>query len=703
MPKVTPPVTNGTDEFEPPKYLASLIGAINDGAKTAQASLLLFLLVGLYLLATAFSASDEDTLLGKTVTFSQIGASLPASFSFAIAPLVFVFLHVYALTRYDMLGTNVRYLLFELQATVPLAVDRERCRQLLANAEFVQSLTAPRGSSLRSWFWPILAVATMAVFPVVVLLLVQINSLRYQGELINWVQRAWLLIELLAIAVFFARNRLVYAASGSASLFRQAVRTGVLVGGLSLVVALDLVWLNVVPAEADAATVRYDRTNHDGQLPGWRDALRQPLDLGLCPRLNWGCRFLRVDHRTLVEHVWDEKAMEVLRADDVDYTAALTGVEGVVLRERTLRFVMLDDSRLYAADLTGADLTKASMQSTRLQSALLIGAKMSRANLLNARAAGVDLSFATLPGADLTGAHLEGAFLGGANLSGAVLFGARLPGASLGVARLLGADLRFAELPGANLVGAILAGADLRSAKLQGALLRRARLEGASLGGAQLTGADLQNAKAWHAVMGDDTTLDLSDLRGADFHTDPSDSDLLAWEADMAPVPLDAYGQRFAPERLGREFVSDRTPTALRFTADAENPVLVSDANAAEFKSVPTEWLLPEPPTTNGREWQPTLAALRFLNAQSDFLDLTLWSSHPAVAKGIARRLQVTLAWDRSDLPARYAACRLLNDNMATDDPKQQHQIDIMKSALHGTTIDCKAVDKWSQAAAASQ
>ena len=54
-------------------------------------------MVGVYLLATAFSASDEDLLRGRTVTISQIGATLPVSFSFAIAPFVFVFLHIYTL------------------------------------------------------------------------------------------------------------------------------------------------------------------------------------------------------------------------------------------------------------------------------------------------------------------------------------------------------------------------------------------------------------------------------------------------------------------------------------------------------------------------------------------------------------------------------------------------------------------------------
>jgi hypothetical protein len=170
------------EAFEPPKYLSSLIAAVNDGAKSAQAGAFLFLLVGLYLLATAFSASDEDLLLGKAVTISQIGASLPVSFSFAIAPLVFVFLHINTLVRYDLLAKNVQHYRTELRNTVPLEADRERCRQLLHNFEFIVALTAPRRSALYSRFWPWLFRGIIAVFPVAVLLLVQINALRYQSD-----------------------------------------------------------------------------------------------------------------------------------------------------------------------------------------------------------------------------------------------------------------------------------------------------------------------------------------------------------------------------------------------------------------------------------------------------------------------------------------------------------------------------------------
>jgi hypothetical protein len=127
---------------------------------------------------SAFSATDEDLLRGRTVLISQIGATLPVSFSFAIAPFVFVFLHFYTLVRYDMLAANARQFQAELLDTVPLQADRKRCRQLLANVEFIQALVVPPGSRLESSVWRWLVLTVVAVFPVVVLLLVQINALR---------------------------------------------------------------------------------------------------------------------------------------------------------------------------------------------------------------------------------------------------------------------------------------------------------------------------------------------------------------------------------------------------------------------------------------------------------------------------------------------------------------------------------------------
>ena len=97
------------EPFEPPKYLEKLIAAINDGAKSAQLGALAFTAIGIFLLATAFSATDEDLLLNRALTISQLGGTaVPVVFAFGLAPAVFVAAHFYTLIRYDMLAGNVR-------------------------------------------------------------------------------------------------------------------------------------------------------------------------------------------------------------------------------------------------------------------------------------------------------------------------------------------------------------------------------------------------------------------------------------------------------------------------------------------------------------------------------------------------------------------------------------------------------------------
>ena len=97
------------EAFEPPKYITSLITAVNDGAKSAQLGALAFTAIGLFLLATAFSATDEDLLLNRALTISQLGGTaVPVVFAFGLAPAVFVAVHFYTLIRYDMLAGNMR-------------------------------------------------------------------------------------------------------------------------------------------------------------------------------------------------------------------------------------------------------------------------------------------------------------------------------------------------------------------------------------------------------------------------------------------------------------------------------------------------------------------------------------------------------------------------------------------------------------------
>jgi len=195
------------EAFEPPKYITSLIAAINDGAKSAQLGALAFTAIGLFLLATAFSATDEDLLLNRTLTISQLGAAVPVVFAFGLAPTVFVAVHFYTLIRYDMLAGNIRQFVTDLSAMVPIEADRNRCRQLLANVEFVNSLAMPKWSRTSSWMFDWTVRALLAVFPVGVLLFVQLQSLRLQNEWVTWTHHICIFADLVLLVWFFARLR----------------------------------------------------------------------------------------------------------------------------------------------------------------------------------------------------------------------------------------------------------------------------------------------------------------------------------------------------------------------------------------------------------------------------------------------------------------------------------------------------------------
>jgi hypothetical protein len=142
-----------------------------------------FAAIGLYLLATAFSATDEDLLLDRTLAISQLSAQIPATVSFAMMPILFVALHVFTLIRYDMLAANVNQFREDLMVLVPEKRDRERCRQLLANVEFIQALTAPPGSALRSRLFGFVAWMVIAAFPVIVLLAASRRKARHSVSL----------------------------------------------------------------------------------------------------------------------------------------------------------------------------------------------------------------------------------------------------------------------------------------------------------------------------------------------------------------------------------------------------------------------------------------------------------------------------------------------------------------------------------------
>jgi uncharacterized protein YjbI with pentapeptide repeats len=459
--------------FDPPPYIGKLISAINDGAKSAQLGAVAFVFIGLFLLATSFSATDEDLLIGKSITISQLGGvTVPVVLSFGFMPAIFLALHLYTLIRFDLLMQNLRHFEVELRAHVPLQRDRDRCLQLLANTEFIQAAVQPEASLVFRWTYRFM----LAVFPVAVLLLVQLGSLRLQSDVVNIVHHITILADILLLIWFFRRQR----PSGD-SVMRWLFKRGRFLLP-ALVLGFNFAWCRVPSAEE--TTVGAGR-----QAFSLGDPLRHPVDLLLCPHVGLGCRYLSVPGRTLVGKVWDNRTFVELRAGEALDEKRRAAFEPLVLQGKRLRFADLSRSAFFNVDLSRADLR------------------------------GASLDFAQLQGALLGDAQLQRAFLFGAQLQGASLDGAQLQGASLQQAQLQGASLWLAKLQRASLDGAQLQGASLVLARLQGALLDRAQLQGALIASARIWRMRAPRAALDDAQLRD---LDFSDAAPCPYWVPPA-------------------------------------------------------------------------------------------------------------------------------------------------------------------------------------
>ena len=440
-------------DFDPPPYIEKLISAINDGAKSAQLGAVAFIFIGLFLLATSFSATDEDLLIGKSISISQLGGvTVPVVLSFGFMPAIFLALHLYTLIRFDLLMQNLRHFEAELRAHVPLQRDRDRCLQLLANTEFIQAAVQPEASFVFRWTYRFM----LAVFPVTVLLLVQLGSLRLQSDVVNIVHHITILLDILLLIWFFRRQR----PSGD-SVLLWLFKRGRFVLPV-LVLGFNFAWCRVPSAEA--TTVGAGK-----QAESFSEAFQQPVDLLLCPDVGLGCRYLSVPGRTLVGKVWDNGAFVQLRAGEELDGKRRAAFDPLVLQNKRLRFANLSRTLFFNVDLTGADLRGATLDGAFMQQA------------------------------QLNRAQLQGARLERAQLQGASLNGAELQGASLDRAQLQGALLNRVQLQGASLEGAQLQGASLEQAELQGALIAEAQIwrmlaTGAGLDDAQLRDLDFSDA-----------------------------------------------------------------------------------------------------------------------------------------------------------------------------------------------------------------
>jgi uncharacterized protein YjbI with pentapeptide repeats len=468
--------------------------AVEDAASVSGGLWLSYLFVLVYVAIAAGAVTHEDLLLIRPVKLPFLNVELPLKAFFALAPFVVLIIHAYALMHFRMLGNKASRFHNELRRQFPAEGGnkeiRDKLRRLLPSNIFVQILAGPPelrrgvfGAMLK-----LIAFTTLVAFPVLVLLLLQIQFLPFHEVTVTWAQRDALCLDIVLLWLLLWRPILgdVPSAeiSGRARLFIWALRGfGLVLAGVTSILAL---WFSIV-----VATIPNE----------WQRIKLARLDLPLWHITEYGNEQLVSIHHLLFAGVVDNTTRRrkslfsntlVLPGFNIYEALKIDDPKKLAWKEH---LIDLRGRHLEQAVLNGADLSKADLYGAQLQGTWLIWARLQGASLDQAQLEGARLHYAQLQDASLVGAQLRGAWLYQAGLQGASLDNAQLQGAALWGAQLQGASLFEAGLQDASLDNAQLQGARLEGAQLQGASLDQAQLQGAALYGAQLQGASLDGAK----------------------------------------------------------------------------------------------------------------------------------------------------------------------------------------------------------------
>ncbi len=438
----------GTEEAE------ALASALNHSAERVQTLWFSFLTFMVYLAIATGTTTHRMLFLEEPLNLPVLDIKLPLLGFYILTPVIFVVFHFYMLLNLVLLARTADGFKKALVHAFPEDGEaRETFRMRIENTLFVQLLVGGRleREGINAKLLGLMALITLALAPVLLLLMFEVKFLPYHSEWITWLHRGLLALDFALVWTLWPG----YRSGWGVCLWPKRSWKLVLPGVLSAMALAYAVMVATFPDER-----MYLATN-------W---LR-----GIAP-----VNTLDLHGEDLID---DAKLAHILEKNE-----STTGAQRWVA---TLPFA--------GRDLTGADLSSADVRHVDFTGAILNRANLKfawaeKARLDNAQVQGASLDLAHLQGASLNSAQLQGASLDGAQLQGASLDFARLQGASLDFARLQGASLNSAQLQGASLNDASLQGASLNSAHLQGASLNSAQLQGASLNDASLQGASLNSA-----------------------------------------------------------------------------------------------------------------------------------------------------------------------------------------------------------------
>jgi hypothetical protein len=189
-----------TGDGEPgTKEAEALAAALNHSAERVQTLWFSFLTFMLYLAVATGTTTHRMLFLESPLKLPVLNIDLPLLGFYILTPIIFVVFHFYMLLNLVLLARTAKSFEDALVRAFPDDDEpRENFRMRIENTLFVQLLVGGRleREGTNAALFSAMALITLALFPVLLLLLLEIKFLPYHSEWITWLHRSLLAIDL---------------------------------------------------------------------------------------------------------------------------------------------------------------------------------------------------------------------------------------------------------------------------------------------------------------------------------------------------------------------------------------------------------------------------------------------------------------------------------------------------------------------------
>ena len=396
----------------------------NNSVRHLRNVYLAYLAVMIYILIIILSIDQELLFRSENtqlplVVYISVPIIVPIVEFFVWMPWAFLILHFYLLIQMTFLSEKVRLYEQRLNDHLISREDIRKAQTLLTPMPLVHILAEEKTRSTYSILLYLMVFVSLAVFPLVLLIMTQMKFLPYQNEGITLAHRIVVMID---IGLLWCFGLYVFKSHGE-KWFKNIWKS-------VITVILTTISIFTIIFIFGCLYIPNDKIN---TIPLISECPFN-LDRIVEEKLNFS-NYFNLPKRMLVKK---ELAPELLATrikeqmnDENLISIRCRYADPLNLKARNLRKVQLQDAILCKAILEYADLTDANLTKADLSVANLKWANLTKANLKWADLSAADFSEADLTDANLTKADLKWANLTGANLTSANLIFSDLTAANL--------------------------------------------------------------------------------------------------------------------------------------------------------------------------------------------------------------------------------------------------------------------------------